>query len=671
MGEPSTSWQNFNFRDDDGSAQGMQALRLLLAKLQEAQANPRLKPSVNNLLMTEDLMLTSTQRLPSSVAPMHLEGGEGVPVMHGPMQANVVPHPLQGPLQTDGAKKKQYHGQERHVGKIREEGDFHDDDDEPLSRSRHKKRTNERRTKRSRRNSSGGSSSSSQSGRSSHGRFPKKGVFLDGGSRVNILPKSTCKRLTLIEWDPAPFQIGRVNFSYPMMLGRPWLRAAKVKQLWGADAIVIKRGKKKVKMQMDAKKVIPPRFRALHAEELNMVEEIGEDIEEEFLKSNSSVVPIFEVDVQKIANSDGLSFFKGLVVGYLLEIQIGIQIQAKMQMQLKILKVLEIPQWMLRKAKDIAVNDEVIFGNADGAEFYHGDCQAICQYVQQNADLMSKYVQHAKRILEKKFFGVEDFYQEDFCQNLQRSELMMYDIPRIQHNQRSVVQVSDHGKVKKRIQEDFQELARGQNPLHNSFINLDQKEFPAIKFIQEESIEEFFAINEQVAFISHFVEVVEDQEFHSEAFKDVILMTNVQFNFGDVLVVESGADLIGLWSTLGQNGSDILCFQSIQLVVWQEQVLYYYAVCLQDHFVSKMFWKIRLHSKRNSQISDAKSYSKLDSDAYADLEVVKSIALEREQNVAGGVEVAIGIQDLQKDLKSGNWITKLQTEFGFQIWNVR
>ncbi|MCO5571693.1 hypothetical protein L7F22_025440, partial [Adiantum nelumboides] len=105
---------------------------------------------------------------------MHLEGGEGVPVMHGPMQANVVPHPLQGPLQTDGAKKKQYHGQERHVGKIREEEDFHDDDDEPPSRSRHKKRTNERHTKRSRRNSSGGSSSSSQSGRSSHGRFPKK-----------------------------------------------------------------------------------------------------------------------------------------------------------------------------------------------------------------------------------------------------------------------------------------------------------------------------------------------------------------------------------------------------------------------------------------------------------------------------------------------------------------
>ena len=65
------------------------------------------------------------------------------------------------------------------------------------------------------------------------------------------------------------------------------------------------------------------------------------------------------------------------------------------------------------------------------------------------------------------------------------------------------------------------------------------------------------------AFMSHFAEVAED---HSEAFKDVILMTNVQFNCGDVLVVESGADLIGLWSTL------------------------------------KMFGRIRLDSRRNSEV---------------------------------------------------------------------
>ncbi|MCO5569983.1 hypothetical protein L7F22_023697 [Adiantum nelumboides] len=167
------------------------------------------------------------------------------------------------------------------------------------------------------------------------GKVYLPGVLLDGGSGVNILPEATCKSLNLLSWDPAPFQVkmayqrrvqplgilravqisvGGLQFvanfvvlkmeesasSYPMMLGRPWLRAARVKQLWGSDAIVIKRGKKKVKLQMGAKKVIPPGFRPLHAEGLNMVSEIEEDVEDEFLISNSIVVPIFEVDAKKL-----------------------------------------------------------------------------------------------------------------------------------------------------------------------------------------------------------------------------------------------------------------------------------------------------------------------------------------------------------------------------------
>ena len=98
MGEPLSSWQNFNFKDDVRSAQGMQALRSLLAKLQEAQANPLLKPSVNILLMTQYLMLTSTQQLPSSVTPLHLEGGEEVSEMQEPIQVHKELHSLQGPL---------------------------------------------------------------------------------------------------------------------------------------------------------------------------------------------------------------------------------------------------------------------------------------------------------------------------------------------------------------------------------------------------------------------------------------------------------------------------------------------------------------------------------------------------------------------------------------------
>ncbi|MCO5602281.1 hypothetical protein L7F22_056410 [Adiantum nelumboides] len=88
--------------------------------------------------------------------------------------------------------------------------------------------------------------------------------------------------------------------SYPMILGRPWLRAAKVKQHWGADYVVLRQGKKKVRMKMVASKVIPPNCRPLHAETINMASELEEDEEEEFLRVNSSVIPIFEVDVQHI-----------------------------------------------------------------------------------------------------------------------------------------------------------------------------------------------------------------------------------------------------------------------------------------------------------------------------------------------------------------------------------
>ena len=88
---------------------------------------------------------------------------------------------------------------------------------------------------------------------------------MDGGSGVNILPESICKKLGITKFEEAPLQVrmvdqrriqplgivrGRqleveglsfdVNFvvlkleeskkHYPMIMGRPWLRAAKVKQ---------------------------------------------------------------------------------------------------------------------------------------------------------------------------------------------------------------------------------------------------------------------------------------------------------------------------------------------------------------------------------------------------------------------------------------------------------
>ncbi len=157
-GDPSTStWQSFNFHDDEGTAQGMENLRLLLSKLQEAQANPRLRPSVNNLLMTEDLVLQSRHSLPTSAIPTPLEHNNDAPVEYGPM---LEAHTTKEPPHTKTADK-----------------DFVPEDDakdSPPTRGRNKKRQKERHTKKRRRYSSS-SSSSSRSGRSSHGRFPRKG----------------------------------------------------------------------------------------------------------------------------------------------------------------------------------------------------------------------------------------------------------------------------------------------------------------------------------------------------------------------------------------------------------------------------------------------------------------------------------------------------------------
>ena len=84
---------------------------------------------------------------------------------------------------------------------------------------------------------------------------------------------------------------------YPLIMGRPWFRVAKVKQDWGADKIVIRKGKKKVKLQMTSKKIFPNEFRPMLVETINMVPELLEDEEEEFLNRNPSVIPVFEVDV--------------------------------------------------------------------------------------------------------------------------------------------------------------------------------------------------------------------------------------------------------------------------------------------------------------------------------------------------------------------------------------
>ena len=65
-----------NFREDEASSEGTQALRLLVLKLREAQANPLLQPMVQVLMMANPSAPSPTpKKLPSPERPS-LHGSE-------------------------------------------------------------------------------------------------------------------------------------------------------------------------------------------------------------------------------------------------------------------------------------------------------------------------------------------------------------------------------------------------------------------------------------------------------------------------------------------------------------------------------------------------------------------------------------------------------------------
>lgn len=53
-------------------------------------------------------------------------------------------------------------------------------------------------------------------------------------------------------------------------------------------------------MNMVPTVVLPKHARALYAQGINMVEQVGDDEEEDFLRTNESVIPVYDIDVEKI-----------------------------------------------------------------------------------------------------------------------------------------------------------------------------------------------------------------------------------------------------------------------------------------------------------------------------------------------------------------------------------
>ena len=163
-----------------------------------------------------------------------------------------------------------------------------------------------------------------------------QGVILDGGSGVNVITEDLANKLGL-RWEPIPFNIRMVDNrtvvpkglirhakvkvggmdylvnlvvitmqtptqdSYQVLLGRPWLRDAKVKHDWNRDIISLKKGKKKVYIEFGQNKTTKiARLTPLHAETYNMAKGLEEDEEEYLLQQNPNLVPLFMVHLDKI-----------------------------------------------------------------------------------------------------------------------------------------------------------------------------------------------------------------------------------------------------------------------------------------------------------------------------------------------------------------------------------
>ena len=163
-----------------------------------------------------------------------------------------------------------------------------------------------------------------------------QGVILDGGSGVNVITEDLAIKLGL-KWEPIPFNIrmadnrtvvpkglikhakvrvGGMDYlvnlvvitmqtptpeSYQVLLGRPWLKDAKVKHDWNRDRISLKKGKKKVYIEFGQNKTTRiDRLTPLHAETYNMAEGLEEDEEEYLLRQNPNLVPLFMVHLDEI-----------------------------------------------------------------------------------------------------------------------------------------------------------------------------------------------------------------------------------------------------------------------------------------------------------------------------------------------------------------------------------
>ena len=91
--------------------------------------------------------------------------------------------------------------------------------------------------------------------------------------------------------------------AYPLLLGRPWLKIAKIKQNWNKNILTFRKGKNKIRVSTQDKVSTNRQCLPIHAKAVNMMEGLDETEENHYFNDNLKIIPLFEVDILQALTS--------------------------------------------------------------------------------------------------------------------------------------------------------------------------------------------------------------------------------------------------------------------------------------------------------------------------------------------------------------------------------
>ena len=154
---------------------------------------------------------------------------------------------------------------------------------------------------------------------------------MDGDSGIKVINKITCDRLGITKWEACPIWLRMANTStvrslglirqldvilgchtfqisvvvihleapraYPLLLGRPWLKTANIKQNWNKNLLTFRKGKNKIWVPTQNKVSTSRQCLLVHADTISMMEGLDEAEENHYFNDNPKIIPLFGVHI--------------------------------------------------------------------------------------------------------------------------------------------------------------------------------------------------------------------------------------------------------------------------------------------------------------------------------------------------------------------------------------